>query len=145
MTENQVRDVPQPIRDGQGATDIGPRNVEMDLQNPDVLLPPKTDSGTVPNLKFSFSQAHMRLDAGGWAREVTQREMPIATTLSGVNMRLKPGAIRELHWHKQSEWAYVLQGSCRISAVDQEGRNFHSSPHPGAGRRRGVSPRLQRR
>ncbi|WP_443045219.1 cupin domain-containing protein [Streptomyces malaysiensis] len=50
--------------------------------------------------------------------------MPIATTLAGVNMRLKPGAFRELHWHKQSEWAYVLEGKCRISAVDQEGRNF---------------------
>ncbi|MGG2048796.1 cupin domain-containing protein [Bacillus amyloliquefaciens] len=25
-------------------------------------------------------------------------------------MRLKPGAIRELHWHKEAEWAYMLNG-----------------------------------
>ncbi|WP_405795724.1 oxalate decarboxylase family bicupin [Streptomyces sp. NBC_01506] len=124
MTDTTERQVPQPIRDGQGATDTGPRSLAVDLENPDVLVPPEQDAGTMPNLKFPFSQAHMRLDAGGWAREVTQREMPIATTLAGVNMRLKPGGIRELHWHLQSEWAYVLEGSCRISAVDQEGRNF---------------------
>jgi hypothetical protein len=35
--------VPQPIRDDVGATDPGPRNVPLDLQNPDVLKPPSTD------------------------------------------------------------------------------------------------------
>jgi oxalate decarboxylase len=39
-------------------------------------------------------------------------------------MRLKPGGIRELHWHKEAEWAYMLAGRARITAVDQEGRNF---------------------
>ncbi|MFF7146227.1 oxalate decarboxylase family bicupin [Streptomyces nodosus] len=124
MTETSTRTMPQPIRDGQGADDPGPRNAQMDIQNPNLLVPPETDAGTLPNMKYSFSQAHMRLEKGGWAREVTQREMPIATTLAGVNMRLAPGAYRELHWHKQSEWAYVLDGRCRISAVDQDGRNF---------------------
>jgi oxalate decarboxylase len=38
--------------------------------------------------------------------------------------KLEPGGYREVHWHKQSEWAYVIQSSCRISVVDQEGRNF---------------------
>jgi oxalate decarboxylase len=117
-------DIPQPIRGEEGGLDTGPRNVELDRQNPDLLVSPPTDSGTVPNLKFSFSMAHNRLSQGGWAREVTQRELPIATTLAGVDMKLDPGAYRELHWHKQSEWAYVLEGSCRIGAVDQEGRNF---------------------
>ena len=124
MTTQTLRDVPQPMIDGKGGTDLGPRNVPIDMQNPDLLTPPQTDSGTLPNLKFSFSQAHMRLEEGGWAREVTQRELPIATTMAGVNMRLEPGAIRELHWHRQSEWAYVLEGRCRISSVDQEGRTF---------------------
>lgn len=35
-------------------------------------------SGTVPNLKFSFADAHPRLEPGGWAREVTERELPVA-------------------------------------------------------------------
>jgi oxalate decarboxylase len=55
---------------------------------------------------------------------VTERELPVAKTLAGVNMRLKPGGIRELHWHKEAEWAYMLAGRARITAVDQAGRNF---------------------
>ncbi len=116
--------VPQPIRGKEGGTDPGPRNLSLDQQNPDLLTPPSTDAGTVPNLKFPFSLAHMRLQEGGWTRQVTARELPIATTLAGVNMRLNPGSIRELHWHKEAEWAYMLQGRARISAVDQDGRNF---------------------
>ena len=115
---------PQPIRGNLGAPVIGPRNVPIERENPDQLAPPRTDSGTVPNLKFSFSASHNRLLTGGWAREVTVRELPVATELAGVNMRLKPGGIREMHWHKEAEWAYMLSGRARITAVDAEGRNF---------------------
>lgn len=38
---------PQPIRDTLGATILGPQNVEIDQQNPDLLAPPTTDAGTV--------------------------------------------------------------------------------------------------
>jgi oxalate decarboxylase len=115
---------PEPIRGDLGASIIGPRNVPIERANRDQLAPPRTDSGTVPNLKFSFGAAHNRLLTGGWAREVTVRELPVATELAGVNMRLKPGGIREMHWHKEAEWAYMLAGSARITAVDAEGRNF---------------------
>ena len=120
----EAEQVPQPMRDGLGATDPGPRNIVLDRLNPSLLAPPPTDSGTIPNLKFSFSNAHNRLNEGGWSREVTVRELPIATTLAGVNMRLTPGGVREMHWHKQAEWAYMLNGRARITAVDQDGRNF---------------------
>ncbi len=56
---------PQPIRGSVGVSDPGPRNIERDRQNPDMLTPPETDSGTIPNLKFSFSDAHNRLQEGG--------------------------------------------------------------------------------
>jgi oxalate decarboxylase len=117
--------IPQPIRkDGAGATDPGPRDIMRDLENPDLLVPPATDAGTVPNLKFSFSDTHMELNPGGWSRQVTVRQLPIATTLAGVNMRLTPGGVRELHWHQQAEWAFMILGKARITAVDQKGRNF---------------------
>jgi oxalate decarboxylase len=115
---------PQPVRGSAGAIDTGPRNVERDRQNPDMLVPPETDSGTIPNLKFSFSDAHNRLQEGGWARQVTARELPVATMLAGVNMRLTPGGVRELHWHKEAEWAYMLEGRARITAIDSAGSNF---------------------
>ena len=115
----------EPIaKDGRGATDTGPRNLLLDQQNPDIFTPPATDQGTLPNLKWSFSLSHMRLQPGGWSRETTIRELPVSTTVAGVNMRLKPGGVRELHWHKPGEWAYMLDGRARITAVDQNGANF---------------------
>jgi oxalate decarboxylase len=126
------RNVPQPIRsDGAGATDPGPRDIMRDLENPDMLVPPVTDSGLIPNLKYSFSDTHMQLNHGGWSREITVRELPIATMLAGVNMRLTSGGVRELHWHQQAEWSYMLLGRARITSVDQEGRNFIADVGPG--------------
>lgn len=114
--------VPQPIRsDGAGGIDKGPRDIMRDLENPDMLVPPTTDAGLIPNLRFSFSDTHMTLNQGGWSREITVRELPIATTLAGVNMSLTPGGVRELHWHQQAEWSYMLLGHARITAVDQNG------------------------
>jgi oxalate decarboxylase len=89
-----------------------------------MLVPPATDAGTIPNLKFSFSDTSMQLNHGGWSREVTVRQLPIATALAGVNMSLTPGGVRELLWHQQAEWAYMLWGRARVTAVDQDGRNF---------------------
>jgi oxalate decarboxylase len=65
--------VPQPQRPGHGGTDPGPRNLARDRQNPDLLVPPSTDQGTLPNLRFSFSDAHTRQTSGGWTRQVTVR------------------------------------------------------------------------
>jgi oxalate decarboxylase len=116
--------VPQPQRPGHGGTDPGPRNLTRDRQNPDMLVPPATDHGTLPNLRFSFSDSHMRLESGGWTRQVTVRELGVSKDIAGVNMRLNAGGIRELHWHKAAEWAYMLYGNARITAVDADGRNF---------------------
>jgi len=60
----QDGDMPQPKRPDHGGTDPGPHNVTLDRQNPDVLVPPSTDHGTQPNLRFSFSDAQMRLETG---------------------------------------------------------------------------------
>src|SRR4030088_2359906 len=116
--------IPQPGRPGQGGADPGPRNIVRDKQNPDLLVPPSTDHGTLPNLRFSFADAHMRLETGGWTRQVTSRELGVSKNIAGVNMRLNAGGVRELHWHKAAEWAYMLYGSARITAVDAKGRNF---------------------
>jgi len=117
-------DIPQPERQGVGGTDVGPRNIMLDRQNPDLLVPPPTDHGTVPNLRFSFSNAPMRLQPGGWTRQVTVRELPISKPIAGVDMRLNAGGVREMHWHKASEWAYMINGKCRITAIDPQGRYF---------------------
>lgn len=116
--------LPQPRQGKYGGRDRGPRNLPVELENPDLMVAPRTDHGTMPNLKWPFAMSHTRMEEGGWTRETTVRELPVATELAGVQFGLEPGGYREVHWHKQSEWAYVLRGSCRISVVDQEGRNF---------------------
>lgn len=121
----------EPIEGNRGADIIGPRNYDREAQNPDLIHPPKTDHGLMPNLKWSFADSHMRIEEGGWAREVTVRELPVSTAMAGVNMRLKAGAVRELHWHHADEWAYVLKGGCRITAVDQNGCTFQDDVFEG--------------
>jgi oxalate decarboxylase len=122
--DHSYGETPEPVDGERGAPILGPRNVPVEAENPSLLASPRTDSGTVPNLKFPFAAARNRILSGGWAREVTIRELPVAKELAGVNMRLKPGGIRELHWHKEAEWAYMIAGSARITAVDADGRNF---------------------
>jgi oxalate decarboxylase len=39
-------------------------------------------------------------------------------------MRLKAGAVREMHWHKPDEWGFVIKGRMRITAVDEDGHAF---------------------
>lgn len=115
---------PEPKRHGKGADIAGPRNPAREIQEPFTVRPPETDHGSMPNLKWSFADSHVRIEKGGWARETTVRELPIAKDLSGVNMRLEAGAVREMHWHKQAEWSYMLRGRARITAVDEAGRTF---------------------
>ncbi|KIV92959.1 hypothetical protein PV10_04210 [Exophiala mesophila] len=115
---------PLPWRNGDGATMLGPRNREREKQNPDMVRPPSTDSGNLPNMRWSFADSHIRIEEGGWTRQTTVRELGTSRELAGVNMRLDHGVIRELHWHKQAEWAYVLEGEVRITALDTEGGSF---------------------
>ncbi len=87
---------------------------------------PPTDNGTVKPFKYSFALSHKRIESGGWTRQVTARELPISTDIAGVEMRLTAGGVRELHWHVEAEWAIMLNGNARITAVDQEGKSFVS-------------------
>src|SRR5712672_844805 len=112
-------------RTDRSATDPGPKNAVLDSQNPDSEWPPATDSKSlVQNFKYPFSFANKRTYEGGWSREVTVRELPVSKTLAGVNMRLTAGGFRELHWHTAGEWAIMLYGTARITAIDLDGKSF---------------------
>lgn len=127
----KVQNHQEPTRGNLGASIMGPTNPSRERENPDVLVPPGTDSGTLPNFKWSFADSHMRLEDGGWARQTTIRELPAAKTIAGVNMRLKAGAVREMHWHAEAEWSYMIKGEARITAVDQDGRTFEDDVSEG--------------
>src|SRR6266581_4014536 len=109
----------------RSASDPGPGNHGLDAQNPDSMWPPATDSKSlVPTFKYPFSLANKRTYEGGWSREVTVRELPVSKSMAGVNMRLTAGGVRELHWHSAGEWAIVLYGTARITAIDKDGKSF---------------------
>jgi len=126
-----AQELSQPRRPGAGGDDPGPRNIVRDLQNPDILNPPVTDAGTLPNLRFSFADAPMKQYPAGWTRQITVRELGISKTIAGVDMRLNAGGVREMHWHKEAEWAFMLYGNARVSAVNSEGENFVGDIGPG--------------
>jgi oxalate decarboxylase len=115
---------PQPVRGNKGAPILGPSNPSRQAQSPDRINPPPTDSGTLPTLRWSFSDSHIKMREGGWSRQTTIREIPSSTDLAMVNMRLKAGGVRELHWHKPAEWAFMLKGRARITAIDEQGHAF---------------------
>ena len=72
-------------------TDPGPQNRSLAAENPDSEWSPPTDSGTVKPFKYPFGLARKRVLSGGWTRQVTARELPISTTMAGVEMRLTAG------------------------------------------------------
>jgi oxalate decarboxylase len=106
-------------------TEAGPENMSIREQNPNSWAPPRTDKGDVQNFRYPFSFSHNRVTPGaGWARQVTVKDLPIAQSIAGVNMRLEKGAIRELHWHIPAEWAYMISGVVRVTGFDSEGHAF---------------------
>ena len=110
--------------DPRSASDPGPQNPAIAGQFPSAFSPPPTDTGDLPQFWASFNNAPRRIQAGGWARQVTQADFHVSESISGVNMRLDAGGIRELHWHLAAEWAYMSYGNCRITVLDPQGRAY---------------------
>src|SRR5438445_5143059 len=104
--------------------DPGPQNPALGSEFPSAQFPPATDVGGMPMDWASFNNAPKRVQNGGWARQVTQEDFAISTTITGVNMRLTAGGIRELHWHQAAEWAIMTYGNCRITVLDALGRPY---------------------
>ena len=78
----------------------------------------------LPSFRFRLGAQPVKNYDGGWAKEATVAEFPVSEKLAGVLMELSPGALRELHWHANAaEWAYVIQGRCRVTTIDPEGRS----------------------
>ena len=54
---------------------------------------------------------------GGALYIASSKEFPMSTTLTGMVLKLKRGAMHEPHWHTDAnEWHYVLKGRTRSSS-----------------------------
>jgi oxalate decarboxylase len=72
----------------------------------------------IPNFKFDIEATTGWVGEAGSAKEATIAEFPASQNIAGVSMRLKPGGIRELHWHAiAAEWALVLKGTVRTTVI----------------------------
>src|SRR5215831_12306943 len=61
--------------------------------------------------------------SGGTNRLVSQRQFPISTTVTGALMQIKPGGLREPHWHPNAdEWQYYISGRARMTVFGSHGR-----------------------
>ncbi|WP_035348234.1 cupin domain-containing protein [Edaphobacter aggregans] len=70
-------------------------------------------------ISYSFRMQSMKPtfeDAGGSVRIVDSTNFPAAKTITAALVTIKPGALREMHWHPNaSEWQYWIRGSGRMT------------------------------
>jgi oxalate decarboxylase len=110
------------VRNPRALEDVGPHDPTLTNTQPSRFNPPPTDVNGMPTFWSSFNLAERRIQNGGWARQVIQSDFAISKDIAGVNMRLGPGGVRELHWHQQAEWSVVTYGNCRVTILDESGR-----------------------
>ncbi len=82
----------------------------------------KTDKLKPEEFRFPMGRQKPRTLPGGTAKEATAVRFPTSKSIAGVLMTLKPGGLRELHWHANAaEWGYVIDGNVRTTIFDPQG------------------------
>lgn len=87
-------------------------------------------AGAIPAVQgysYHWSQQKAYEVPGGSVKILDPTTFPIAAGFSAALVTVKPGAMREMHWHTTSdEWDYFLQGSGRatIYRAPDAGRTF---------------------
>ena len=89
-------------------------------------------SGPVPN-SFAFFTGKMKPSkesASGSVKIVDRKNFP-ATNIAAAIVTVKPGGLRELHWHpNEDEWQYYVKGEARMTVFAAGGHartmDFHT-------------------
>jgi oxalate decarboxylase len=87
--------------------------------------PPPPPAAPLPALRYPLGEKPRQKEyPGGWAKEANVHNFPASVNFAGVLMHLEAGGLRELHWHANAaEWAYVIDGTCRITIIDPKGQS----------------------
>jgi oxalate decarboxylase len=86
----------------------------------------------LPTFRYPMEQQRGRVTEGGSAKEATVKQLPISTGIAGVSMRLKPGGLRELHWHANAaEWAFLITGRVRTTVIGPDSLSETNDFDPG--------------
>lgn len=77
-------------------------------------------------IRYTFKMAAMpptRVTSGGEVRVVDSHDFPASTSIAAGLVRIKPGGMREMHWHPNaSEWQFYLSGKGRMTVFMPPGR-----------------------
>jgi oxalate decarboxylase len=69
--------------------------------------------------KFAFPLGKMTptiQTRSGEVRIVDTTNFPVSKTIAAAHVRVKPGGLRELHWHQNAdEWDYIISGQGRMT------------------------------
>jgi oxalate decarboxylase len=69
--------------------------------------------------QYTFKMAAMaatKTTAGGEVRVVDSHNFPVSKSIAAGLVTVKPGGIREMHWHPNaSEWQFYLSGKARMT------------------------------
>ncbi|HJS99818.1 MAG TPA: cupin domain-containing protein [Terriglobales bacterium] len=98
------------------------------------LAAPRSGAKHAPlqSFKYDIESSKGWFGPGGSAKEANVEEFPISESMAGVSMRLKPGGLRELHWHAvAAEWAYVITGNVRATVISPNGQAESADFGPG--------------
>jgi oxalate decarboxylase len=79
--------------------------------------------GTIP---ISFTHRLLAqepiITPGGTVRIVDSTNFPISTQIAASLLEIKPGAVREMHWHPNNdEWQYYISGTARMTVFAANG------------------------
>jgi len=78
------------------------------------------------SIQYTFKMASMvpqYKSPGGEARIVDSRNFPAAQNIAAALLTIKPGGLRELHWHPNaSEWQYYIAGKGRMTVFMPTGQ-----------------------
>src|SRR5579863_2602768 len=96
-------------------------------QLPGSLAQDRTEVGLAPNAprQYTFKMKAMaptKKTAGGEVRVVDSKNFPVSTHIAAALVTVKPGGLREMHWHPNaSEWQFYIAGKGRMTVFTAVG------------------------
>eukprot|EP01037_Dinobryon_pediforme_P043017 gene43017-53765_t len=60
-----------------------------------------------------------KVTSGGSVKIIDTRNFPVSKTIAAALVTVKPGGMRELHWHPNAdEWQYYIKGQARMTVFN---------------------------
>ncbi|KAK9840760.1 hypothetical protein WJX81_002919 [Elliptochloris bilobata] len=71
------------------------------------------------NFTQAWSDVPFQTFPGGEYKSSSAMTFPGSTSMSAALFKLVAGGVRDAHWHNVDEWAYVINGTCRATVLEQ--------------------------